>query len=99
MLNLTIALVDELRLKLRKYENEYRIISSTAQPAILGRNLFVLTPERVVEFPDLPHIDFFVIDEFYKLSPNRNDERTAVLNHAFYLLLQSTRVFYLLGPR
>ena len=44
------------------------------------KNIFILTAERVLEFPDLPHIDFFVIDEFYKISNRLNDSRIDALN-------------------
>ena len=43
-------------------------------------------------------IDFFVIDEFYKLSLNRDDDRAIALNAAFYKLLKFSSFFYLLGP-
>jgi hypothetical protein len=43
-----------------------------------------------MEYPNLPQIDFFVIDEFYKLSAKRDDERSDVLNNAFYKLLPIT---------
>ncbi len=94
----TLALLDETRKKLRKYQDHYKIIISTHQPASDGNNLFLLTPERVVEYENLPKIDFFVIDEFYKLSMDRDDERASVLNYAFYKLLKMTHNFYLLGP-
>lgn len=54
----------------------------------------------MLEYQNLPQIDFFVIDEFYKLSAQRDDERSGILNNAFYKLLQQhlTPQFYLLGP-
>jgi hypothetical protein len=94
----TLALLDETRKKLRKYQNQYRIIVSTSQKPSEDANLFLLTAERVVEYQDLPKIDFFVIDEFYKLSMARDDERASMLNYAFYKLLKMTNNFYLLGP-
>jgi hypothetical protein len=39
-----------------------------------------------------------VLDEFYKLSPNRGDERTFTLNRAFYQLFKSGAQFFLIGP-
>ncbi len=94
----TLALLDETRKKLRKYQDYYKIVVSTQQKPSSGANLFLLTPERVVEYGTFPKIDFFVIDEFYKLSMQRDDERASVLNFAFYKLLQFTNRFYLLGP-
>ncbi|MFK1894723.1 helicase-related protein [Bacteroides fragilis] len=42
---------------------------------------------------------FFVIDEFYKLSPQRTDEeRCHILNQVFYTLVKTGAQFYLLGP-
>lgn len=96
----TIALIDENREKLNKYREEYKIIFSTKQKTE-DKNIFLLTPERLIEFIDLPNIDFFVIDEFYKLDEekkNKTNNRSSVLNHAFYLLLKHTENFYLLGP-
>jgi reverse gyrase len=64
----TLALLDETRKKLKKYQENYKIIVRTSQkPSVEKGNLFLLTAERVMEYKDLPQIDFFVIDEFYKL--------------------------------
>lgn len=96
----TIALIDENREKLNKYREEYKIIFTTKQKSE-SKNIFLLTPERLIEFLELPEIDFFIIDEFYKLGEGKEDKnsnRSNVLNHAFYLLLKHTRHFYLLGP-
>ncbi len=97
----TLALLDETRKKLKKYQESYKIIVRTSQePSDEKKNLFLLTAERVMEYKNLPQIDFFVIDEFYKLSAKRDDERSDVLNNAFYRLLQENPIpqFYLLGP-
>nr|MBP8083139.1 DEAD/DEAH box helicase [Spirochaetota bacterium] len=97
----TLALLDETRKKLKKYQDNYRMIIRTSQESSKDKgNLFLLTAERVMEYKNLPMIDFFVIDEFYKLSAKRDDERSDVLNNAFYKLLQQNQVpqFYLLGP-
>jgi late competence protein required for DNA uptake (superfamily II DNA/RNA helicase) len=94
----TLALLDETRKKLRKYESSYSIVVSTHQEPSLESNIFLFTAERVVEYEKLPRIDFFVIDEFYKLSLSRDDERAITLNQALYLLLKSTDKFYFLGP-
>ncbi len=95
----TLALLDETRKKLKKYDKSYRIIVSTSQdPNSEGSNIFLFTGERVVEYAKFPAIDFFVIDEFYKLSLSRDDDRAVTLNQAFYKLLKLTPKFYLLGP-
>lgn len=95
----TLALLDETRRKLKKYKDKYKIIVKTSQsPSTDKGNLFLLTAERVMEYPELPTIDCFVLDEFYKLSAKRDDERSDVLNNAFHLLLSHGAQFYLLGP-
>lgn len=96
----TLALLDETRKKLSKYKNHYKIIVRTTQePSKSKKNLFLLTAERVMEYKGLPKIDFFIIDEFYKLSAKRDDERSDVLNNAANLLLNKHGSrFYLLGP-
>ena len=96
----TLALLDETRKKLIKYKKDYRIIIRTSQKYVEeGRNLFLLTAERVMEYQNLPNIDFFIIDEFYKLSAKRDDERSDILNNAFNLLINKHKSrFYLLGP-
>ena len=95
----TLALLDETRKKLLKYRDSYKIIVSTNQTHDDTKgNIFLFTGERVVEYRDFPQIDFFVIDEFYKLSLDRDDDRAISLNNAFYKLLKLTNKFYLLGP-
>ncbi len=96
----TLALLDETRKKLSKYEDNYKIIVRTSQePSADKSNLFLLTSERVNEYQSLPDIDFLIIDEFYKLSSKRDDERSDSLNNAFrYILETFNPKFYLLGP-
>lgn len=96
----TLALIDETRRKLRKYSDDYKIIVRTSQTYSSGKgNLFLFTAERVMEYPEFPKIDFFVMDEFYKLSAERDEERSDVLNNAFNLLVNKHKSkFYLLGP-
>lgn len=95
----TLALLDETRKKLAKYRDYYNLIVSTSQRPIEGSsNIFLFTGERVVEYSLFPRIDFFVIDEFYKLSLQREDDRAVALNQAFYKLIRHTNKFYMLGP-
>lgn len=96
----TLALLDETRQKLSKYKDKYKIIVRTSQSADLTKgNIFLLTAERVCEYVDLPHIDFLVLDEFYKLSNNRGDNRSSVLNIAFLKVMKNKHCqFYMLGP-
>lgn len=96
----TLALLDETRRKLLKYNSDYKIIIRTSQePSSEKGNIFLFTAERVNEYNQFPNIDFFVIDEFYKLSGQRDDERSSSLNNAFYYILKKYNPkFYLLGP-
>ena len=93
----TIALIDETRRRLARFRDRFKVITHPSQePAT--RNIFVYTQERVVEGLGDQPVDFFVIDEFYKLHPQGNDERISILNHAFYLLTRTGAQFYMLGP-
>jgi RAD3-like DEAD/DEAH box helicase/helicase-like protein len=95
----TIALIDETRRRLtRRFGSSFKVVTHPfQQPG--ARNIFIYTQERVLEHADLRQIDFFVIDEFYKLSPGRDDDdRCARLNEAFYRLVKTNAQFYLLGP-
>lgn len=94
----TLALLDETRKKLSKYNSDYKIIVSTSQEPTNGGNIFLFTGERVVEYNMFPQIDFFIIDEFYKLSLKREDDRAITLNSALHKLLKHTNKFYMLGP-
>lgn len=94
----TLALIDETRRRLTvRFRDQYKVITRSSQPPH-DRNIFILTAERVLEKEDWSEIDFFVIDEFYKLAPQRGDERSATLNQALYLLAKTGAQFYMLGP-
>ncbi len=95
----TIALMDELKKKLCKYSDKYKIITQVTQKSDQN-NIYILTQERVLEHVDLGTVDFFIIDEFYKLAPTtKNDERCDRLNLAFKKLYAKCKRFYMLGPR
>ena len=105
----TLALLDETRRKLTKYNQFYKIIVRTTQQSSQEQgNLFLLTAERVVEYGEFPKIDFLIIDEFYKLSMKRMDsvrdgvnsyDRVNALNNAFLRIYNEfSPQFYLLGP-
>lgn len=95
----TLALIDETRRRLqRRFGDSFNVITRPSQKRGV-RNILVFTQERVLECESLEGIDFFAIDEFYKLSPHRDsDDRCARLNHAFYRLAKTGAQFYLLGP-
>lgn len=95
-----MALLDETRQKLSKYKKDYKIIVRTSQTIDSSRgNIFLLTAERVLEYDNLPQIDILILDEFYKLSNLRGDNRSSVLNNAFLKVMKNKACqFYLLGP-
>ena len=97
----SIALIDETRKRLIKFNKQYRVISFSGQ-SLGKRNIFVLTQERALDYIGKADIDFFVIDEFYKLgmkeNQDENDSREIVLNQVFYKLFKSHANYYLLGP-
>lgn len=96
----TLALLDETRIKMLKYSDWYRLIVRTTQEYDAeGGNIFLLTAERVVEYEKFPHIDFLIIDEFYKISYARDDERVDILNNAFIRIYYNYHPqIYFLGP-
>jgi superfamily II DNA/RNA helicase len=94
----TIALIDETRRRLATFKDQYKVITHPFQE-VAERNVFVLTQERALELEALPEVDFFVIDEFYKLSPTRdNRDRWSLLNQLLYKLIRKKTQFYMLGP-
>lgn len=94
----TIALIDETRKRLSKYKDDYKIITHPSQ-SFENQNILILTQERAITIIEDIHIDFFIIDEFYKLSPTKSDtQRAHILNHVFYQLVKQNAQFYLLGP-
>lgn len=94
----TLALIDETRRRLAQFSDRYKIITHLSQqPA--DSNIFVFTAERAVAYDQFPAIEFFVIDEFYKLNAMSEDKTRAIaLNQAFYKLRKFDAQFYLLGP-
>ncbi|MFM0939071.1 DEAD/DEAH box helicase [Yersinia enterocolitica] len=95
----TIALMDELKKKFHKHNATYKIITQSNQDAA-EKNIFIYTQERVIERNfKTTKVDFFIIDEFYKLAPSSNaDYRCDRLNIAFYKLYNICKRFYMLGP-
>lgn len=94
----TDALIDETRRRLSKFRDAYSIVTHPRQPAG-ERTVYVFTQERFLELPDTPTVDFFMIDEFYKLGSNeRDDGRRSLLNVAWRDLRGTGAQFYLTGP-
>ena len=96
----TLALLDETRKKLKKYSSSYKIIVKTTQPFSNEKgNIFLLTAERVLEYKNMPQIGILILDEFYKLSDSRGDNRNNILNTAFIRVMKNPECrFYMLGP-
>lgn len=94
----TLALVEETRRRMSRFVDRYSIITTSNQQ--LGeQNIFVLTQERYLSMEnEIPEIDFFAIDEFYKLSISNEGDRATQLNQAFLKLSNTRAQFYLLGP-
>ncbi|NHC02398.1 DEAD/DEAH box helicase [Acinetobacter sp. 187] len=96
----TLALLDETRKKLKKYDEFYKLIIKTSQYSSTEKgNIYLFTAERVNEYQNFKTVDFIVVDEFYKLSSKRDDERADSLNNALHFVLKTFKSkFYLLGP-
>jgi hypothetical protein len=98
----TLALIDETRKRLaQKFRDQCQLITHPSQVARSDRmNVYILTQERVRHRIDLSNIEFFVVDEFYKLDFRRDDDkqRAIELNLAFHELAATGAQFYLLGP-
>jgi len=98
----TLALIDETRKRLTsQFSSLYNIVAHPSQIPDEGRNIFIFTPERVITYKaNFPKIDFFVLDEFYKIGgQNEEDRRVIALNEAFYFLYKKHKAqFYMLGP-
>lgn len=98
----TIALIDETRRRLiASLGTSHDIITHPSQRRLDdGRpTVYVLTQERALGRDDLDDIEFFVIDEFYKLDLRREDDDRAIdLNLCFHRLAESGAQFYLIGP-
>ncbi|MCX8492177.1 MAG: DEAD/DEAH box helicase [Cyclobacteriaceae bacterium] len=95
----TIALLDEVRRRLlRNFRGKYQIISHHSEKIESEKYIFVGTQERILNRKDLKKFDFVVVDEFYKLDPDRGDERCSALNAAVYKLIKGNTQFFFIGP-
>jgi hypothetical protein len=93
----TLALIDETRRRLSRFSGSYKIVTYPSQR--FGRKtLMVMTQERLLEVEDLPPIGLFVIDEFYKLDPAGDADRSTLLNIAWDRLRRTGAQYYLTGP-
>jgi len=98
----TIALIDETRRRLVKRFRDFNLITHPSQEAVPNvTNVYLLTQERVIQRPDLDDVEFFVLDEFYKIdlgSDKDGSSRAVDLSLAFHKLAKTGAQFYMLGP-
>ena len=104
----TLALIDEYKQKvIKKYKtsfSQYKVYLSVEEDRNYdfdGYNLFILTHDRVVNESTvslLERIDFLVIDEVYKLQKDEENDRTLILNLAYYNLVVKSIKYVLLAP-
>lgn len=93
----TIALIDETRRRLARLPHDYSVVTQPSQQ-FGERFVAVMTQERILELPEDLRLDFFAVDEFYKLDDAGDRSRSELLNVAFYRLWETGAQFYLLGP-
>ncbi|TVU73113.1 hypothetical protein FQP87_16060 [Vibrio tasmaniensis] len=95
----SIALMDEARFNLSAYNDNYKIITQLSQEPS-KKNVYIFTQERFLDLSEDVDIDFFIIDEFYKLHPTMSGdlERCTRLNSCLSKLLKLTNRFYMCGP-
>lgn len=96
----TIALLDEFRRRLkRRFAERFNLIMHPNEKPKDGcATIFLGTQERLITRTDLGKLDLTVVDEFYKLDPNRRDDRSITLNAAVSKLLNRSNQFFFLGP-
>jgi hypothetical protein len=95
----TIALLDEFRRRLAKrFGTQFSIVMYHSEAAPAGNVIFLGTQERLINRSDLGRLDIAIVDEFYKLDPSRQDDRSMTLNAAVYQLLRRSSQFFFLGP-
>ncbi|MGJ0391781.1 MAG: DEAD/DEAH box helicase [Methylocystis sp.] len=96
----TIALLDEFRRRLDcRFGDRFALVMYHSQDAPQeGNVIFLGTQERLINRKDLGRLDLAIVDEFYKLDPSRQDDRSLTLNAAVYQLLRRSNQFFFLGP-
>lgn len=95
----TIALLDEFRRRLvSRFGDEFDVVMHHSEAVSRDKVIFLGTQERLINRDDLGFLDLVVVDEFYKLDPTRQDERSVTLNAAVYKLLSRSKQFFFIGP-
>tara|TARA_R110002124_G_scaffold103566_1_gene252694 strand:+ start:5446 stop:7395 length:1950 start_codon:yes stop_codon:yes gene_type:complete len=95
----TIALLDEFRRRFQsRFADKFNVVMHQSEASTEEPTIFLGTQERLIHRKDLGQLDLTVVDEFYKLDPARQDERSVTLNAAVYRLLKRSKQFFFLGP-
>ncbi len=98
----TVSLLSEQYQDLKKNVTGY--ILSKSSKVVIRPNLkyiLILTPERISSFlEENPNfrIDFFVMDEIYKIDYKLQDDRFRIFSDVLYKLCKTNADFYLIGP-
>ncbi|MFR9702104.1 DEAD/DEAH box helicase [Aeromonas sanarellii] len=98
----TVSLLSEQYQELRKSVEGYTISKSSRVKIDEHKSyILVLTPERMSAFleenPDFK-IDFFIMDEIYKVDYKLDDDRFRIFSDILYRLAKTDSDFYLAGP-
>jgi hypothetical protein len=95
----TIALIDETRRRLlRTVGSRFQILFHKDDVRNSDMAIYVMTQERLLDRADIDSVDFFFVDEFYKLDPQRADPRYQLLNIAVYKYSRIARQMFMAGP-
>lgn len=95
----TLALLDEFRRRMvARFGETFDVIMHHSDKIEKQNVIFLGTQERLINREDLGVLDLAVVDEFYKLDPQRRDDRSVTLNAAVYQLLRKSKQFFFLGP-
>lgn len=95
----TIALLDEFRRRFQdRFSKKFQVVMHQSEKSTNEPTIFLGTQERLIARDDLGELDLTVVDEFYKLDPARQDDRSVTLNAAVYRLLKKSKQFFFLGP-
>lgn len=95
----TISLMDEMRRRLTiKFISEYKIVT-TLNENINGKTILIFPQERVSGYKEkLTCIDLLIVDEFYKVSKNFDNERSDILLKAIMEIDSISKQKYYLCP-
>ncbi len=98
----TVSLLSEQYQDIKRDNIDYVVSKSSKVDVDKSKKyILVLTPERMSAFleenPDFK-IDFFVMDEIYKIDFKLEDDRFRVFSDILYRLAKTVPDFYLIGP-